>query len=102
MTDYGRPLEGKVALITGGSRGLGAAAAKRLSRWGARIIVTYRQQEAAALEVVEECAALTPGASAVQMDLLDEESVRHAFAGVTEDEDRLDFLVANAAATALK
>lgn len=102
MTDYGRPLEDKVALITGGSRGLGAATAKRLSRWGARAIVTYRRQEGAARKIVEECSELTPGAKAVRMDLLDEESVRHAFATVAAEEDRLDFLVANAAATALK
>lgn len=100
MSDAYRPLEGKVALITGGSRGLGAATARHLARWGARVVITYRRDSAAAAAVVAECEELTPGAQAVQMDLVDEDSVRSAFA--TLDLDRFDFLVANAAATALK
>lgn len=100
MPDEYRPLEGKVALITGGSRGLGAATAKHLARWGTRVIITYRQQDEAARQVVDACSAVTPGARAIQMDLVDEESVRAAFGSL--DEQRLDFLVANAAATALK
>ncbi|MGD2060764.1 MAG: SDR family oxidoreductase [Acidimicrobiia bacterium] len=99
MTEY-RPLAGKVALITGGSRGLGAATARHLSRWGARVIITYRQNSETAEEVVAACSELTPGARAIQMDLVDEESVRAVFASLGED--RLDFLIANAAATALR
>lgn len=97
-----RPLDGRVALITGGSRGLGAATARHLARWGARVIITYRQRSDAALSVVASCSEDTAGARAVEMDLTDEGSVRSAFESVTADEDRLDFLVANAAATALK
>jgi len=97
-----RLLAGKVALITGGSRGLGAAIARHLSRWGARVIVTYREQADAANEVVADCSEMTPGAEAVQMDLTDEDSVRAGFATATAGVERLDFLVANAAATALK
>lgn len=93
-----RPLEGKTALITGGSRGLGAATAKHLSSWGARVIITYRQDEDSAKAVVQACG----DARALQMDLVEEESVRRAFEDVVATEDRLDFLVANAAATALK
>ncbi|HEU4319433.1 MAG TPA: SDR family oxidoreductase [Acidimicrobiia bacterium] len=100
MTDPSRPLEGKVALITGGSRGLGAAIARHLSGWGCRVVITYRQQSAAADEVVRQCSELTPGARSIGMDLVDEESVRSAFDGLGEE--RLDFLIANAAATALK
>ncbi len=97
--DY-RPLEGKTALITGGSRGLGAATATHLARWGTRVTITYRQREDAAAEVVARCSELTPGARAIQMDLVEEQSVRAAFDQF--DETRLDFLIANAAATALK
>lgn len=97
-----RPLEGKVALITGGSRGLGAATARHLSRWGARVVITYRQRADAAERVVAECAEATTGARAIRMDLTDETSVRSALEGVVAEEERLDFLVANAAATALK
>jgi enoyl-[acyl-carrier protein] reductase III len=102
MIDGTLPLAGKVALITGGSRGLGAAVAKHLSRWGVRVIVTFRQHSEAADAVVAACSRNTPGARAIQMDLTDEVSVRRALEQVTSEEERLDFLVANAAATALK
>ncbi|MGD2102126.1 MAG: SDR family oxidoreductase [Acidimicrobiia bacterium] len=92
-----QPLEGKTALITGGSRGLGAATARRLAGWGCRVIISYREQEDAARDVVEQCGN---GAQAIQMDLVEEESVRSALGSL--EGDRLDFLVANAAATALK
>jgi enoyl-[acyl-carrier protein] reductase III len=101
VSEY-RPLQGRVALITGGSRGLGAATARHLARWGARVIISFRQQGDAADEVVADCSAMTPGAQAVQMDLTEEDSVRSAFATSIADQERLDFLVANAAATALK
>lgn len=100
MAEEHRPLEGKVALITGGSRGLGAATARHLARWGARVIITYREQSDIADQVVRDCSASTEGARAVQMDLVEEESVRSAFGSLGET--RLDFLIANAAATALK
>lgn len=102
MTEGHRPLEGKTALVTGGSRGLGSATARHLARWGARVIVTYRQQADSAEAVAAECSRLAPGARAIQMDLTEEDSVRSAFESVVADEERLDFLVANAAATALK
>lgn len=92
-----QPLEGKTALVTGGSRGLGAATARRLADWGVRVIITYREQEEAARAVVESCGH---GARAIQMDLVDEDSVRTALDGLGEE--RLDFLIANAAATALQ
>jgi enoyl-[acyl-carrier protein] reductase III len=100
MSEEYRPLDEKVALITGGSRGLGAATARHLARWGARVIITYRKESEAAEQVVSDCARMTPGARAIQMDLVEEESVRAAF--VDLGEDKLDFLIANAAATALK
>lgn len=97
-----RPLEGKTALITGSSRGLGAATATHLAKWGARVIVTYRSREDEARSIVEKCSAETAGALALQLDLIEEESVRRVFSEVEERVDRLDFLIANAAATALK
>ncbi len=93
-----QPLAGKTALITGGSRGLGASTASKLSSWGARVLITYREQSEAATAVVESCG----DARAIQMDLLDEQSVTEAFEEIVATEERLDFLIANAAATALK
>ena len=97
-----RPLEGRTALITGGSRGLGAATARRLAAWGARVTVTYRQRADEADEVVRVCAALTPGVRAEQLDLMDEDSVRALFERVAQRDGALDVLVANAAQTAFR
>ncbi len=100
--DGTRPLDGRTVLLTGGSRGLGAATARRLARMGARVVLTYRSQDAAAKQVVADCEEHTPGARAEQMDLLDEESVRACFERVRERDGELDVLVHNAAATAFK
>jgi enoyl-[acyl-carrier protein] reductase III len=97
-----RPLTGRRALITGGSRGLGAATARRLAHLGAEVIVTYRQRADEADAVVAACDAATPGARAEPLDLLEEDSVRALFARLEERGDELDVLVANAAATAFK
>ena len=48
------PLSGKVVLITGASRGIGAAAAKRLAQWGASVVINYHQSRDRALEVLKE------------------------------------------------
>jgi enoyl-[acyl-carrier protein] reductase III len=95
-------LAGKTVLITGGSRGLGAATAVRLARMGARVILTYRSQTEEADRVAATCSQFTPGARAERLDLLDEDSVRDLFARMAASEDGLDVLVANAAATAFK
>lgn len=97
-----RPLEGRTALITGGSRGLGAATARRLAAWGCRAIVTYRRSEAAAEAVARACAEEAPGARAEPLDLLEEDSVRALFTRISETDGELDLLVANAAQTAFR
>jgi enoyl-[acyl-carrier protein] reductase III len=97
-----RPLQGRRVLVTGGSRGLGAATARRLAAMGAEVIVTYRRRDADAAAVVAACEAATPGARAEPLDLLDEDSVRSLFARLTERGDQLDVVVANAAATAFQ
>jgi enoyl-[acyl-carrier protein] reductase III len=103
MTDTAhRPLEGRTALITGGSRGLGAATARRLAAMGARVIVTYRRQAEEAERVVADCVEHTPGARAEHLDLGEEDSVRALFARLTEADEQLDVVIANAAATAFK
>jgi enoyl-[acyl-carrier protein] reductase III len=98
----GRPLEGRKALVTGGSRGLGAATARRLARMGAEVVVTYRRESEAADAVVRACAEHTPGARAEHVDLLEEDSVRALFDRVGDRDGHLDLLIANAAATAFK
>lgn len=74
-----------VAVVTGGSRGIGAACARLLARAGWTVCVTYRSDEAAAQEVVRECDAAaralgTPaGAAAVAADLADPEQIPGVF-----------------------
>lgn len=97
-----RPLQGKRVLVTGGSRGLGAASARRLARMGAQVVLTYRSQAEEAAAVVADCEAATPGARAEHLDLLEEDSVRDLFARITEQDGELDVVIANAAATAFK
>jgi enoyl-[acyl-carrier protein] reductase III len=103
MSDHGhRPLQGQTALITGGSRGLGAATAQRLASMGARVILTYRREAEEADRIVAACERHTPGARAEHLDLGDEDSVRALFARLEEDGQHLDVVIANAAATAFK
>jgi enoyl-[acyl-carrier protein] reductase III len=97
-----RPLDGRTILVTGGSRGLGAATCRRLASMGARVIVTYRSRQDEAAAVVRDCEASTPGARAEQLDLLEEDSVRAVFERITERDGHLDVVVANAAATAFR
>lgn len=97
-----RPLDGRTILITGGSRGLGAATAERVARWGARVVLTYRREHERAAAVAAACSEATPGARAEHLDLGDEASVRALFDRLQAAGTTLDVLVANAAATAFK
>jgi enoyl-[acyl-carrier protein] reductase III len=102
MTNSVGALAGRRVLITGGSRGLGAATAQRLAGMGAEVIITYRTRSEEAAAIVAACDGLTPGARAEQLDLLEEDSVRALFARLTDRGEQLDIVVANAAATAFK
>lgn len=86
----------KVAVVTGGSRGIGAAVARRLGREGARVAVVYKTHEAAASAVVESIAQAGGQARALQADAGDETSVREAIERVAEAFGRVDVLVNNA------
>ena len=96
------PLAGRTVLVTGGSRGLGAATARQVAGLGARVVLTYREREDEAATVVADCDARTPGARAERLDLREEDSVRALFDRLDERGDDLDVLVANAAATAFR
>ncbi|MEU8333318.1 3-oxoacyl-ACP reductase family protein [Micromonospora sp. NPDC048839] len=90
-------LNDKVALVTGGSRGIGAGIALRLAQDGADVAFTYRQDAERAATVVRQIEALGRRALAVQADGADPSAVRGAVDRTVADLGRLDILVNNAA-----
>jgi len=89
-------LEGKVAVITGGSRGIGAAIAKRLARDGAKVAITYAKGADAAASVIKEIERDGGKAIAIQADATDAEAVTAAVEKTVTTLGGLDVLVNNA------
>jgi NAD(P)-dependent dehydrogenase (short-subunit alcohol dehydrogenase family) len=95
MTDS-KPLSGKLALVTGASRGIGAATAEALAEAGAHVILVARS--APALEEVEERIHASGGSATIApLDLTDGESIGKLAVAVAERWQKLDVLVLNAA-----
>jgi 3-oxoacyl-[acyl-carrier protein] reductase len=89
-------LDGKVALVTGASRGIGAAIAKRLAHDGADVAITYAKTGDAAAAVVKEIEKLGRKAIAIQADEFDAAAVKAAVDKTVAALGRLDILVNNA------
>jgi len=94
--------DGKVAIVTGGTRGLGRATALRLARGGATLALDYRRDEHRARQTLKEIRALAPRSILLQADLGEDEQVRAMVRRVGEELGRVDILIANAAATAFR
>lgn len=92
-------LSGKIALVTGGSRGIGRAIAVELGKRGATVIVNFNSSGDAAREVVAEIEANGGTAETWQADVSNEEQVTAMFKSVTGKHDTIDILVNNAGMT---
>lgn len=86
----------KVALVTGGSRGIGAATAIRLAEDGFNIVINYRKNHHAADKIAAQIKALGRKAIAIQADISNENDVELLFQAIDQQFGRLDALVNNA------
>lgn len=93
---------GKIALITGSSRGIGRHLALQLAAEGASVVINYRQNEKLADAIVAEAKELGGDGIAVQADVENPEDIVRLFDAVQEHYGRLDYFVNNAAAAAFK
>jgi 3-oxoacyl-[acyl-carrier protein] reductase len=94
-------LAGKVALVTGGSRGIGAAIARRLAQDGAAVAITYASAKQKADEVVSAIEAAGGRALAIHADSADAEALKSAISETLQTLGRLDVLVNNAGIVAV-
>lgn len=93
----GLPLAGKVALVTGGSRGIGAGIARKLAAWGCELFVNYVQRDSAAEALAQELRANGAVVNLVRADVGDADEVAGLFQTVSDHTDHLDIVVDNAA-----
>ena len=89
-------LQGKIAVVTGGSRGIGRAIALAFGRAGARVVVTYTRQREAAEEVVATLQQMGSEGQVCQFDVADYAATMAAFDDIVKACGRIDILVSNA------
>ncbi len=93
---------GKVALVTGGSRGIGRAIAIRLAEYGADVVVNYVRHRKDAENTVAAIEERGRRCLAIKANVANEKDTARMFSGIKEEFSRLDFLVSNAASGVLK
>jgi 3-oxoacyl-[acyl-carrier protein] reductase len=89
-------LDGRIALVTGGSRGIGRACCEALAAHGATVVVNYVKGEAAARSVVEAIGAAGGRADVTGFDVADSKAVDAGIEGIVKRHGKLDILVASA------
>jgi acetoacetyl-CoA reductase len=94
-----KPLQGKVALVTGGSRGIGAEIAKELALHGATVVITYISNAERAQQVVQEIYEYNPNISAIQGDIARKEDNIRLVHQILEAHGTIDILINNAGIT---
>jgi acetoacetyl-CoA reductase len=94
-----KKLTGKIAVVTGGSRGIGAAIATGLGSEGATVVINYNHSEAEAQAIVKEIEDMGSSAIALQADISDAEATKIFIEKVLEQFGRIDVLVNNAGIT---
>ena len=92
-----KSLEGRRAIVSGSSRGIGAAIARSLAQYGCRVVVGFKNQQVAAQSVVSTIRESGGHAAAIQFDVADAESVCSALDALEFREDPFDIVVNNAA-----
>ena len=92
-------LDGKVAVVTGGSRGIGRAIALRLAGMGAQVAINYVSNPGAAQETVDMIVAQGGKGSVFQFDVSDSDAVNEAMAKIIEEYGSISILVNNAGIT---
>jgi len=97
-----KELEGRLALVTGGGRGIGRATVLELARRGADVIVNYLRNQEAAEETAEAARALGARAETVRAHVGDPEKVERLFQQIEQRHGRLDILVNNAASGVIR
>jgi enoyl-[acyl-carrier protein] reductase III len=95
-------LQGKVALVTGGSRGIGKAVALRLAGQGAEVVINYVRHRSSAEETVAAIAAAGGRCLAIKANLADEASLAALFTELRTHYSRLDMVISNAASGVLR
>lgn len=90
-------LTGRVALVTGSSRGMGRACALRLAQAGADVVVNYVTSRTAAMETAQEIAALGRQVHVVKADVSQEDDVKSMIEYINDQIGQLDIVVSNAA-----
>ena len=92
-------IDGQVALVTGGSRGIGRAIVHKLGRLGAFAVINYRSNQEAAEESLKELVALGGSGELSRFDVADEQQVEEAVKKIVDRHNRIDILVNNAGIT---